>query len=63
MTLKKLACEKFKQYGPTGLNVFEAMTQFSVFKQPKCHTKMVALMLPLLAEASTEEKMNTLIWH
>ena len=29
-----------------------------IFKQPKCHTKMAALMLLLLTEASAEEKMN-----
>ena len=30
-----------------------------MFKQPKCHIKMVLLMLLLLTEASNDEKTNT----
>ena len=41
------------------LNVFKVIDYISLtFKQPKCHTKMAALMLLLLTEATAEEKMN-----
>ena len=41
------------------LNVFKVIDYFSLtFKQPKCYTKMAALMLLLRTEATAEEKMN-----
>ena len=38
---------------------FKLYIHFTTFKQPKCHIKMAALMLPLQKEATIEKKTNT----
>ena len=59
-TEKKIGiCENQVGY-LAGLNAFKAVdSYFFMFKQPKRHTKIAALMLLLLTEATVEEKVNT----